>query len=709
MIIPKKQSGFALPIAILIAIVLVLIVAGGAGYYFDKISQEKEEFGERSEMEKISELKPLDETWNTYINHELGFSMKVPKEIMHSYGSCRWVDSEKSYRPKEASVPVKIFEDEDNKIVYVTSEYFYVLGGETRKDYVSYFSECNKTFNSIELLELPKDGCEQSHYQHCWKIVTRDITDDKELEEFIKEYYGFGCSLGEKRLTRQEGVYDVGIEGDGKDLEFTECPMTYGVVLKYYPEKNKVISWRFGIQSPTFYKDYNLGGEYDTEMIKSLRIEKEIKELEESEEASKVKERPSITVLSPNGGEKWEIRKDYNITWASKGIDTVEVDLYKAGKLFDSLIITSADLGKCSWNVYIKTISELPGDKYKIRVFDYSNPETYDESDDFFSIKIACPLPETPILTDPGISVNSGESFALNWTGPIGGTLQRDIDPTFPNPIGIYTAQSLSLSLSPAKTTTYYYRFNACNNCGCIHSNIVDIQVIVVPPTIAIISPNGGESINQESCKIQWDSKDVELIDILLLVYDENKNQLLCYHNPLGTGFVVISEVPIAAFKQGAKAEDGYYLASFKQELEENCSFVIPPSYYKIKLRESYANETVDTSDGYFTISPAPMFKIISINDEVQLRGEINPLNWENHTFTIGDDIILTDNSTKFYLDGKETTFEELKQLYDEMGKNKYCPFGSCPFNSLNGDIKAISSQGQITIIAKEMFFSGGQ
>jgi len=44
------------------------------------------------------------------------------------------------------------------------------------------------------------------------------------------------------------------------------------VVLKYYPEKNKVISWRFGIQAPTFYKDYNLGGEYDSEMIKSFNF-----------------------------------------------------------------------------------------------------------------------------------------------------------------------------------------------------------------------------------------------------------------------------------------------------------------------------------------------------------------------------------------------------------------------------------------------------
>lgn len=226
---------------------------------------------------------------------------------------------------------------------------------------------------------------------------------------------------------------------------------------------------------------------------------------------------------------------------------------------------------------------------------------------------------------------------------------------------------------------------------------------------IKVLSPNEGESINQESCKIQWDSNSVELIDILLLVYDENQNQLLCYHDPIGSGFTPISEAPIAIFKKAARAQDGYYLASFKQELEKNCSFVKSPSYYKIKLRDGFTNKIIDTSDGYFTISPAPNFKIISVNNEVKLRGRINPLNWENRTFIIVSDTILTDNSTSFYLDGKETTFEKLKQVYDEMGEYKYCPFGSCLFNSLNGSVEEISSQGQITIMAKEIFFSSGQ
>ncbi|MBU0975599.1 hypothetical protein KJ918_02265 [Patescibacteria group bacterium] len=320
--------------------------------------------------------------------------------------------------------------------------------------------------------------------------------------------------------------------------------------------------------------------------------------------------------------------------------------------------------------------------------------------------------PNTPMMLDIDVSTTAGSPYTISWRAVEEATnyiLERDTNSSFSNPIIVSSRilNSFSGTLSPSVSTRYYFRVKACNKYGC--SSWSKTTELWVEAPITVTFPSGGESINQESCKIQWDSKNVELMDIFLLTYDENKNQLICYRNPIRTGFTPLSEVPIAIFKKAARAEDGYYLASFKQELEENCSFVIPPSYYKIKLRDGFNNKIADTSDGYFTISPAPNFKIISVNNEVQLRGGVNPLNWENHTFTIGNDIILTDNSTKFYLDGKETTFEELKQLYDEMGKNKYCPFGSCLFNSLNGNIKAISSQGQITIMAKEMFFSGGQ
>ena len=39
---------------------------------------------------------------------------------------------------------------------------------------------------------------------------------------------------------------------------------------------------------------------------------------------------PTLTVLSPNGGEKWEVGKTYSITWKSNGLDQVNINLLSA-------------------------------------------------------------------------------------------------------------------------------------------------------------------------------------------------------------------------------------------------------------------------------------------------------------------------------------------------------------------------------------------
>lgn len=235
-----------------ISIILIVATAFFTYSYFKKQNKEKQ-----------SSLVSLDKTWNLYTNKDYGFSIKVPKEMFHGYGTmCRW-DGE-SYRPKGGTVPVKIFEGDDG--VYISGEYFYELGGEKIENNSHYYSECNKVQNSLTKLE-------QNRYfqQQYWKFVTKDIKNDGELDVFIKERYGSGCSLGSKVASEQEGVYEVKIQGDGKDLGETACPLNYATVVKYYPAKNKVISWHLG-QAATFVADQNYQTIYDQEMLKSFEF-----------------------------------------------------------------------------------------------------------------------------------------------------------------------------------------------------------------------------------------------------------------------------------------------------------------------------------------------------------------------------------------------------------------------------------------------------
>jgi len=213
---------------------------------------------------KASEITDLDDTWNQFTDHRLGFSIEFPKEMVTFRGSCTWNEEESSFRPELAPVPVQIFEDTD--AVYIAAEQYYELAGERRDGGRAYYDECNLVTNSLELLQDP-DGFKEPY----WELVVKDIHSDAELDSFIKERYGAGCSAGEQVSSTQDGVYDVKIQGDGKDLAESQCPMNYVTVVKYYPEGNKVVAWDRG-QANSFVADVSYQVVYDQEMEDSFRF-----------------------------------------------------------------------------------------------------------------------------------------------------------------------------------------------------------------------------------------------------------------------------------------------------------------------------------------------------------------------------------------------------------------------------------------------------
>jgi len=94
---------------------------------------------------------------------------------------------------------------------------------------------------------------------------------------------------------------------------------------------------------------------------------------------------PSITVLSPNGGESWMRGSTQNITWTSTGtaaIASVRIALYKGGTLLMNIADTAND-GTHSW-VVPTTLAD--SNDYKIRIMKYGDASLYDESNNYFSI-----------------------------------------------------------------------------------------------------------------------------------------------------------------------------------------------------------------------------------------------------------------------------------------------------------------------------------
>jgi len=250
---------------LVIVIILVIIVGGGALWY----SRRPEKPYQPPEIEKLEKKTPelifLDATWDRYINYRLGFSMKIPTKIP-GLNRCKNPEGTE----KQFFVPIKIFEDNSNNIVYITQEYYY-------DDWVlqvfNEAGECKKFICSLEFIK---------NWHRCWEwdILIRNISSDTDLDKFIKENYGPGCFAGDKKLWKQDGVYEITIKGEdwdkkGTDLGNTTCPWNHAYKLLYEPKKGKIMSVNLG-QECSFYNEESPESEsyqcYDKDMIESFRF-----------------------------------------------------------------------------------------------------------------------------------------------------------------------------------------------------------------------------------------------------------------------------------------------------------------------------------------------------------------------------------------------------------------------------------------------------
>jgi hypothetical protein len=128
-----------------------------------------------------------------------------------------------------------------------------------------------------------------------------------------------------------------------------------------------------------------------------------------------------ITVVSPNGGEKWEQGNAKTITWNSNGIERVKISLvdYSAEEpkyIPISCIEGGADIyaptGRCNWLIW-----SIPlGNKYKISITESLSGSTVkDESDDYFSIISPVEKSITVVSPNGGEVWKMGDTYRIKW------------------------------------------------------------------------------------------------------------------------------------------------------------------------------------------------------------------------------------------------------------------------------------------------------
>ncbi len=266
--IKEKSIKYLLTVLLIISISVNL-------FAWQKIQNFNKEIWDEKETVPVSQKEEIkkEEVWKKYTG-ELGFSMKIPQAVHDVY---RCSSDETIW------VPVKVFEDEENEIVFITQEYYYEA--KYNSELNKYMEPCEKITYSLELLKreiepIPKFTISPKPWLGL-AIAVKNINNDIELNEFVKDTYGSGCLVEKKESWKQDGVYEIEIKGEdwdkGADLGTTTCPVNYIYKILYAPEKNKIMSVNLGQECtfgtdfiPESYSEYKC---YDEEMLDSFEFE----------------------------------------------------------------------------------------------------------------------------------------------------------------------------------------------------------------------------------------------------------------------------------------------------------------------------------------------------------------------------------------------------------------------------------------------------
>lgn len=213
-----------------------LIEQLGSGYLFrndnlDILIVTKKQYSRLYSIWDIGESKNVRDSieWIEYKNEEYGFSFNYPAVSINN----KWWGNLSEEKPLfNLLLPNQVLSKNNN--IYLTQKYNVEIDSET--------GELIKTENTF----IPEYIENDNSYPLPWHIVILDAEEEKNLDLIIKQKLGLGCSYKTKIATKFEDNYRVEINGDGKDLGETLCPVNYANYIIYSPTVKKVAFWSVG-------------------------------------------------------------------------------------------------------------------------------------------------------------------------------------------------------------------------------------------------------------------------------------------------------------------------------------------------------------------------------------------------------------------------------------------------------------------------------
>lgn len=208
----------------------------GSGYLFrndnfDMLIVTRRQYSRFYSIWTIGESRNIRESveWAEYKNVEYGFCFNYPLVSVNN----KWWGNLTEEKPiLNLLLPNQVLNKNNN--FYLTQKYDVEVDLQT--------GGLIKTENTF----IPEYKEDNYSYPLPWHIVILDVEDEADLDSVIKKKLGSGCSYKTKIATNFEGNYRIEINGDGKDLGETLCPVNYANYIIYSPAAKKVAFWSVG-------------------------------------------------------------------------------------------------------------------------------------------------------------------------------------------------------------------------------------------------------------------------------------------------------------------------------------------------------------------------------------------------------------------------------------------------------------------------------
>jgi endonuclease/exonuclease/phosphatase family metal-dependent hydrolase len=305
-----------------------------------------------------------------------------------------------------------------------------------------------------------------------------------------------------------------------------------------------------------------------------------------------------IAVVSPEGGESWDAGTSHLIQWAGPPNAIVTIELLKNGAvstvLAPSVATGPGGSGSFNWTI---AGNQAGGGDYRVRISSTTDATATDTSDASFTI-----LPATFAVVSPNgdESWPGGTVHEIQWAytanpGPNvrlellkNGVVSRVI--TSSTPIGTGGTGAFTWTVPAGQAPGTDYRVRVMSTAATAIRDTSDGNFAIVAPTLAVVAPNGGESLQAGAThQIQWTYTGNTGPNVKIeLLKNGALNRVIKSSTPIGSSGSGSFAWPIPAGQAGG-------------------------ADYRVRVTSTAVTSLKDTSDADFSIE-APTLTLVAPN-----------------------------------------------------------------------------------------------